>query len=183
MKLEENTIHFYLPLWYGVNPDNGRPMWVDSATGKPTEDYNLAKKVIAGKTQPDGIMSFSNTFSYKGFELLARLYYQYGSQLYFNAGAEYINDGVWPLNNQIESALNRWSKPGQTAANPRRLIGGIAPIPGGGYENDNGGMGSTRYIYDGDFLRLAMLSLAYNLPTTLISKIRMTSCRVVYTGK
>lgn len=175
---------FYLPLYHGVNPDNGRPLWIDSTTGKPTEDLMLAQKVIAGKVQPDGTMAITNTFSFKGIELACRVYYQYGSQIYYTAGATYVNDGYYPYNNQIVGALDRWTKPGDIAKNPRRLIGGMAPVPGGGgaQEYDWGTALSTRYIYDGDFMRLAMVSLGYAFPEKLLTRLHLSSLRIYVQG-
>lgn len=171
---------YYLPEWHGVNPENGRPMWIDSTTGKPTEEYNLARRIIAGKAQPDGILSVTNTLRYKEFDLSFRFHYQYGSQINFNAGSQYQNDGLFPYNNQILAALDRWTKPGQNAKNPRRLLSANAPAPNGGtgVVYDQGTEPSTRYIYDGSFLRLSTITLGYNFSKTLLNKLHISSLRM-----
>jgi hypothetical protein len=47
----------------------------------------------------------------------------------------------------------------------------------------NGAQSSSRYIYDASYLRLKTLTLAYNLPTQLISKLSLTSLRLYVTGQ
>ncbi|NML22972.1 SusC/RagA family TonB-linked outer membrane protein [Pseudoflavitalea sp. G-6-1-2] len=174
---------FYLPIWAGVNPSNGRPQWIDSSSGKPTEDYKAAKKEIVGNAQPDGVGSLINTLTYKGFELSFNLYYQYGSEIYFEAGRTLINDGALPYMNQISSAQNRWKKTGANSPNPRRLLNGVKQIPTyPGLEFDYGGEPSTRYLYNGDFLRLSNVNIAYTFPVKMISKLHMSSLRLYVQG-
>jgi len=166
---------FYLPVWAGVNPANGRPQWVDS-TGKITEDYYAAKSEFVGKAQPNGFGAVTNTFSWKGLELSAMLYYQYGSQVFYN-GAFLQNDGLDPYANQSKAALNRWQKPGDIAANPRRLLYGRTNT-----ETDFGTYPSTRYLYDGDFIRLSNVSLTYNLPASILNRVHLSGLRVFIQG-
>jgi len=98
---------FYLPEWAGVNPQNGRPLWIDS-TGTPNENYYAAKPKIVGKAQPDGFGSLSQLFSYKNFDLSVDVYYQYGSEIYLNSSLQ--DDGYNPYLNQTIQALDRWQR-------------------------------------------------------------------------
>jgi TonB-linked SusC/RagA family outer membrane protein len=173
---------FYLPYWGGVNSANGRPMWIDS-TGKPNEDYLAAKPDIVGKAQPDGFGSLNTSFGYKGFELAATIYYQYGGQIYFtsnlqNDGNDLITD---PYVNQSKSALNRWQKPGDIAPNPRRLLSGVANTPAGS-EYDFGSYYSTRFLYDGDFIRLGNIFFSYSFPQKLIRSLHLNTARIYVQG-
>jgi len=162
---------FRLPVWAGVNPVNGRPMWVDSL-GKKSEDYYASKAEYAGKTQPDGFGSFTNTVSWKGIELSAMLYYQYGSKVLYN-GSFLQNDGQSPYLNQSKMALKRWRKPGDVALNPRRLLNNT-----NGTEYDMGTAPSTRYLFDGDFIRLSNISLTYNFNRKDLSRFYLEGLRI-----
>jgi TonB-linked SusC/RagA family outer membrane protein len=162
---------FYLPLWAGVNPTNGRPMWIDSL-GKKTEDYYAAKAQYIGKTQPDGFGSFTNSFSWRGIELSAMLYYQYGSKVLYN-GSFLQNDGQSPYFNQSTGALKRWRKSGDVAPNPRRLLNST-----NGTEYDMGNSPSTRYLFDGNFIRLSNVSLAYSLRKKDLNKFHLEGLSV-----
>jgi len=169
---------FYLRKWAGVNPANGRPMWIDSL-GKPNENFRAAKPEVVGKAQPDGFGGVNTSFGYKGVELSIGMYYQYGSQIYFtsqlqNDGSRLITD---PYLNQSTNALDRWRKPGDIATNPRRLLNGTA-----GTEVDFGSYYSTRYLYDGDFIRLGNVQLAYSLPEDLLKTLYINSARIFIQG-
>lgn len=168
-----NYNSFYLKRWAGVDPTTGKPLWIDS-TGKPNSDYNAAKKEFVGKPQPDGFGAITNTVSYKNIELSAMLYYQYGFQIYDDGnGMNLLNDGTSPYINQRRDALDRWQKPGDIASNPRRLFNGRI-----GTVSDNSSMASSRYLYDGDFIRLSNVSVAYLLPAKLLNRIHINSLKV-----
>lgn len=166
---------FYLPVWAGVNPENGRPMWIDSL-GKKSEDYYSAKREIVGSPLPDGFGSVTNTLGWKGIELSFNIYYSYGSKIYFNSSFMQ-NDGLDPYVNQNKSALNRWKKPGDVSINPRRLLYGMV-----GGEQDLGTNESTRYLVDGDYIRLANVSIGYVFSNDLIRNLRVTGIRVFLQG-
>jgi TonB-linked SusC/RagA family outer membrane protein len=159
-----NFNSFYMVRWAGVDPATGSGMWIDS-TGKANINYNAAKAVFVGKPQPDGFGTLTNTFNYKDIALSAQLYYQYGFQVYNNAGL--INDGNAPYNNQAKEALNRWQKSGDIAANPKRIL-----------NNSVASLGSTRYLLDGDFIRLQNISISYNLPRNFIQHLHINALRI-----
>lgn len=173
---------FFLKKWGGVNPANGRPMWIDS-TGKTTEDWYIAKPEIVGKPQPDGFGSITNSINYRGIGFSFNIYYQYGSQVYFNSNLQ--NDGNSygsdPYLNQAKNALDRWRKPGDIAVNPRRLLNGIAITPSGTV-TDEGTLPSTRYLYDGDFIRLSNIKLTYSFPKSLIQPLHLSAVTILLQG-
>lgn len=165
-----NFNSFYTKLWAGVNLADGRPQWIDSA-GKVTSDYDLAKREFVGKPQPDGFGAISNTFSFKNIELSAMLYYQYGYQIY----DEFLltNDGYMPYLNQDRRALDRWRKQGDYAANPRRILD----------NTDGGTRQSTRYLFDGDHIRLQNVTLAYNFPKRMLDRLHLSMLKVFVQGQ
>ena len=168
----ENFNSFYMKRWVGVDRANGKPLWVDS-TGKFTSDYNAAKPEIVGKPQPDGFGGVTNSFSYKGVELSVFLYYQYGFQVYNTGLTTLLNDGrTAPYLNQAKQALNRWQKPGDDASNPRRVLN----------NTDGGNQTSTRYLFDGDNIRLKNILLGYTFSRPLIQKWKLSSLRIYVQG-
>lgn len=169
----ENFNSFYLVRWAGVNPNDGTPQWLDS-TGKVIGDFNIDNRQIVGKPQPDGFGGITNTVSYKNFELTAFFYYQYGFQIYDNGLASLLNDGATnPYVNQSTKALNRWQKPGDIAENPQRILDN--PVGGRSYA-------STRFLFDGDFIRLKNVSLSYNLPKKWLQKIKLSDVKIYVQG-
>lgn len=167
-----NYNSFYMNIWAGVDPMTGKPLWIDS-TGKPSSNFNAGKKQFVGKPQPDGFGSVTNSVSFQNITLAATLYFSYGFQVYDQASVTLINDGTNAYLNQRKEALNRWQKPGDVAANPRRMLNSTA---------DRGTESSTRYLFDGDFLRLSNVKLSYSLPKKLINRLHLSGFNVYIQG-
>lgn len=165
-----NFNSYYMPKWAGVDQATGLPQWVDSS-GKPTSNYNLAKKEFVGKPQPDGFGALTNTFSYKNIELSFQFYYEYGAMLYDQSGS--VNDGTNVFRNQDRRALDRWTQAGETASNPRRIMNNTA---------DGGTRTSTRFLGKGDFLRLQNTSLSYRLPKNILNILHINNLRLFVQG-
>lgn len=167
-----NFNSFYMPVWAGVNPADGKPQWLDN-DGKYTDKYSSAKKVFVGKPQPDGFGAITQTFSYKGLDLSAQFYYQYGSTIYdASLPSPLLNDGMLPYVNQIRSALDYWKKPGDIATNPRRQIN----------NTDGGSSASTRFLFKGDYIRLGNITLSYNFSDNLLKQLHITRLRIYVQG-
>ncbi|QEH42208.1 TonB-dependent receptor [Chitinophaga sp. XS-30] len=163
---------FYLKEWAGVNSEDGKPQWIDS-TGKTTGNYNQAISSFVGKPSPDAFGSVINTISYMGFSISAHLYYQYGFKLYDWAFSQtYLNDGEYPYIHQVRESLDRWQKPGDKAANPVRKLN----------NTDGGTRASTRYLFDGDYIRLKNIVISYNFPKRVLEKISLNSLKVFIQG-
>ena len=168
-----NFNSFYMPVWFGVNPADGKPQWKD-ANGLPTSTYNNAKKEFVGKPQPDGFGAVTNAFSYSAFTLSAQLYYQYGLKIYNSTFASpLLSDGRFSYNNQVKQALNYWKKPGDIAANPRRLLSNTP---------DGGTNPSTRYLSSGDYIRLQNVTLSYAFSKSLLSRLRLSALKIYLQG-
>lgn len=163
-----NFNSFYMIRWAGVDPADGSPQWIDS-TGKANSSMSAVKKEFVGKPQPDGFGAINTFVQYKNFSLSASLYYQYGFQIY-NSGL-LTNDGALPYTQQDKRALDRWQKPGDIAANPKRLLYNFAA-----YDV------STRHLYDGDFIRLQNVSLSYNFPKKVVERLGLGMLRIYAQG-
>jgi TonB-linked SusC/RagA family outer membrane protein len=163
----ENFNSYYLVRWGGVNSADGKPRWLD-IDGKITENYSIDNRVIVGKPQPDAFGGIINTFKYKGFELGAMLYYQYGNKIYDRSSTFLLGDGNLSYLNQSKDALNRWQKPGDIAKNPRRVLD----------NSDGGNFDSDRYLFDGDYIRLKYMDIGYNFSNHLLRSMRIERMRV-----
>lgn len=179
-KVGEEYNSFYLPVWAGVNPVNGRPQWLD-ASGNPSEDYGEYQTIV-GKSQPDGTGAVTNTFSFKGFSLSAMFYFQYGSKILTGAQTGLVNDGENPYNNQGIRAVNHWRNPGDSSPNPRRLFQGNVAAPGEPPIFDYGILPSTRYLFNGDFIRLSNVALNYSVPKAWLEKMHLKGLKLYVQG-
>lgn len=162
---------YYMPVWMGVNSDNGKPQW-KGADGKPTQIYKEAPKEFAGKMQPDGFGSIFNTFGWKGIELMCQLYYQYGGSIYNQAYNQLLNDGQLPYGNLPVEALDRWQKPGDVAANPRRATNN--PLWSS--------QPSTRFLRKSDHLRFQTARISWQVPKRMTDNISIESLKVHIQG-
>jgi len=161
---------FYDRKFVGVDPQTGDALY-QGEDGKPTSDYNSAARVVLGKSNPDWTGGFTNTFSYKGFDFNIFFIFQTGNDIY-NSGGAYMSDGFYNgLDNQTTDILNAWKNPGDITNVPR-----IGYFYGSGYQT------SSRWLYDGDYIRLRNATLGYNLPKSLMQRIKITSARIYVSG-
>lgn len=133
---------------------------------------NEKDRVIIGTALPKHIGGFNNNFSYKNLTLSVFFQWSYGNSIY-NAnrdmfeGNQFLRFGL----NQYATYANRWTFDNPT--NELYKAGGQGPT----------GRFSSRTIEDGSFLRLKTISLAYNLPSMWLSKIKVKSASVFVTGQ
>jgi TonB-linked SusC/RagA family outer membrane protein len=150
---------WYTYEWAGVNPDNGAPQWYTTAEDGSrviTEDYAKADKVMCGSYTPDFFGGISTSLSWKQFDLSAIVSYSVGGTIYNYARMEYDADGTYTDRNQMKliEGWSRWTTPGQNATHP------LATYNNSSKANST----SSRYLEDGDYLKLRNLTIGYNLP-------------------
>lgn len=169
---------FIGPEYAGVDPANGNALYYLNTTNADgslnrgtTTNINLATYVPVGNPNPSWTGGFTNTFSYKGFDLTATLVAVFGNQIYDGAGQYYsvgFNNGA---DNQTRDQLNRWQKPGD-----------ITDVPKAVYLGGNGIGASSRFVQNGDYGRLRSVVLGYNLPSALAKRGFLQSARVFVQG-
>ena len=133
---------------------------------------NEKDRVVIGSALPKHIGGFNNNFSYKNFALNVFFQWSYGNHIY-NANRDMFEGNIYSRFglNQYATYVNRW-----TPDNPNNeyyRFGGQGPA----------GRFSSRTIEDGSFIRLKTVSLSYNLPSKLLSKIKVKSAGIFITGQ
>jgi len=163
-----NTI--YLVRWAGVNPATGEAMYLD-ANGEITNTANDDDRVALDETS-DPLMygTVSSLLSYKGFSLSASLYFSYKNYIVNGISFFTMSDGGDAQSNQDVRMLDYWKEPGDIAVNPAPIIGAEQHY-------------STRFLEDASFLRLRDVTISYDVPPSITSKIKMRSLRVYFTGR
>ncbi len=160
---------FYGPKYAGVDPTNGDALYYKQ-DGTKTNDYNEAGNYIVGNPNPKCIAGISNTVSYKGFDLSVLFQGVFGNQIMNGAGGFMSASFDW-FDNQTKDQLNRWRNPGDITNVPQLRLGG-----------GNGISASSRYIEDGDYVRLKNITLAYNIPASTLKRLKLTSAKIYVTG-
>lgn len=161
---------FFLQRFVGADPQTGEAVYLD-IDGKETSQYSNGNRVVVGKANPDFTGGFTNTFSYKGIDLSIFFIFSQGNDVY-NGGGIYMSSG-WGngLDNQTTELLGRWQKPGD-----------ITRIPKLSYFWPTGTDASSRWLYDGSFIRLRNVTLGYTLPSSVTNKLKISSARLFVTG-
>ena len=123
---------------------------------------------IIGNPNPKAVWGLNNDFSYRGFNL----------NVFFQAitGGDMLNLSKMELNilsgntNATTDALNRWT-PTNTNTNVPKATTGRSPRT------------SSRYVEDGSFIRLKNVSIGYDFPSALLSKLKISSARIYVSGQ
>jgi TonB-linked SusC/RagA family outer membrane protein len=143
---------YSLVRWYGVDPNNGQPLYLDG-NGNVTNQYNLAaNRVNTGKSYiPKYTGGFGTNISYKNFSL-SSLFVFAAEQYRLNSSFGILEDaGLAGFANQSVTMLDQWQNPGDVSA-----------IPGVNYTGIRTRL-DTRYLEDASYLRLRNVTLAYTL--------------------
>lgn len=170
-----NPTEYYMRLWAGVDPKNGDPLWyTDDTRSATTNDINKAKQSFTGKTaMPKHIASLINDVEYKNFKLSFMFTYQGGYSVYDEWGWLYNGDGQYININYFKSALtDSWTPENTGASRPKFRYEG----------NKNSTAASTRYLFDGDHIRLRNIELGYTFTKNLLNIDGLNSIYVYFRG-
>lgn len=160
---DSNT--YYLVRWAGVDPADGMPMWYDKV-GNVTKTYSLNDRVPDRCSTPFGYGGLINDFRWKNFSLSFQINYVLGGYALASYASNYMKDGydITSGNQAVEIYYGRWKKPGDLARYPKVS-----------QKSTNSGRLSTRYLYNKTNFNLTNLTLSYNLPESITSRIHMKS--------
>lgn len=136
-----------------------------------TNNFNLAQAIVLGNPNPTGIYGFNANINFKGIEIAVLFQGVHGNKIFDGAGGFMSANGRYEDNSTVDQ-MRRWRQPGD-----------ITDIPQARLYRNNGAQSSSRYLYDGSYLRLKTLTVAYNLPASLLSKLSLTSARVYFSGQ
>lgn len=173
LKVGYSTDRFYLREWAGVDPKNGAPLWYkNDGSGETTSNYSEAKQVISEATSPKLFGGFNTTLTWKHIDLNASFGFSLGGKIYNYSRQEYDSDGAYTDRNQMKliDGWSRWEKEGDIATHPVASYG----------NKSNSNKASTRYLEDGDYLKLRSLSIGYNLD---LSKYYIQNMRIYFTAE
>jgi TonB-linked SusC/RagA family outer membrane protein len=162
---------FYIQEWAGVDATTGEPMWYkDNEEGEKvlTKTYSDATKYKQGSSLPDFFGGLTNTFTYKNFDFSFFFYYSVGGKVYDYTEADLMHDGSEPGKQLAAKSADSWQEVGDVSYVPEF-------IPN---NSNNSNDRSTRFLYDGSYLRLKNVSLAYNLPKAVSQKINLSNVKV-----
>ena len=146
---------------------------------------NEADQKVIGDPNPDFTFGFTNTFSWKNFELNVGLTGQVGGDIL--NWARYRTEGlnsIW--DNQAVSVLHRAQTQkidpdGSDHISNLELAPGHHGIPRFSNLDSNGNNRmSDRWLEDASYLRIQNIALSYNLPETWAKKVFLQNARIYF---
>ncbi|MDY3266590.1 MAG: TonB-dependent receptor [Phocaeicola sp.] len=175
LKVGYGADRYYLREWAGVDTETGAPLWYKNdkeGSRETTSNYSEAKEVMTEATSPKLFGGFNTFVSWKNIDLAASFGFAVGGKIYNYSRLEYDSDGAYTDRNQmkLQDGWTRWEKPGDIATHPVALYG----------NKSNSNKASTRFLEDGDYLKLRSLSVGYNLR---LPKYYIENMRIYFTAE
>ncbi len=168
----------YLSGYAGVNPANGEALWfTDETETQTTNSFGSAKQYNQGSTLPDVFGGLTNTITYKGFSLSFQFYFNLGNKIYDNYGTNVNSDGslgFGPTNRMSRYSYDtRWRQPGDVTLTPKMMYLGTQ-------SGTSGQNSSTRFVYNGNYIRLRDVTFGYDLPSKWIKNLKLSSAKIYF---
>lgn len=141
-------------------------------------------ETFIGNPEPKFTWGFGNTFSYKGFDLTIQLSGSYGNDV-LNYNRRFL-EVTGSNSNQLATVLNyarveKIDPDGPEDFRNYHVVNGsstnLPRLYTDSYSNKNNRV-SNLYIEDGSFIRIQNISLAYNLPKSLLRKTFLSNVKV-----
>lgn len=133
-------------------------------------------RVYMGNQYPDLTGGFSNRFQYKNFSMNFRFDYSLGGTVYYETGAR-LEGNFSGANALSANVINSWENQGDITDQPKYYWAD---------QNANWNVwnarGSSRFFQKTDYLSIREVTLAYNLPSTVLEKIGLQDVRFHLTG-
>ena len=132
---------------------------------------NENDRTVIGDPTPKHIGGLVNNFMYKGIALHIFFQWSYGNDI-LNANRIYQEGSYRRNSNLLATVVDRW-----TPDNPSTTMYSV--------HQDEVGLQkySDRIVEDGSFMRLKTVSVSYDLPGSIISKLRIQSARIYFSAQ
>lgn len=128
-------------------------------------------KTYQGSGMPKVEINLNLGASFRGFDFSALIGSGWGHKLY-NAN-RYFYEGMKDPINQFKTTLNAWTPENTNTSMPRAVLG----------DPNNNSRESTRFLEDGDFIRLRQVQLGYTLPAHVSKMLRLETFRFYVSGE
>ncbi len=177
-----DLFQFYIQDYAGVDPEDGQPMWwmdvVDAngnSTGErtTTKNYPEATRYEKGSALPLFFGGLTNSIEFKGLTFSFLIYYSYGGKIYDYTLATISHSGTEPGTQMSTEMLNSWT--------PENTNTGVPVFDP--HSASYGTASSTRFLFDGSYVRLKNIVLSYSVPNEFLSKIRLSSAKIYVQGE
>lgn len=128
---------------------------------------NDEDRAILGNALPKFTWGLNNTVSYKNFSLSCFIQASYGQKM-ANYNALALEDFRGVQNISAEAGLNRWTPEHPSNRYPRALANRTVDVS----------TFSSAYVEDASYIRMKNITLAYNLPSSILEKAHIKNVRI-----
>lgn len=158
----------------GVNPVNGEALWYDN-DGLLTNNYSKSRQIYHGSPEPNYVGGGFMDMRWKGLSLVVNVDYKAGHLVENMNEHRYLrSDGYNWIANQLNTSLDYWKKPGDITETPKPTVGN---------SSESNAFENTRWLEKGDYFRLKEITLAYDLPSSVMNRLNfMDRIRVYASG-
>lgn len=156
----------------GVNPENGKPLFINQETGEKTEEWNYDRDAtVVGNPYPEIFGGVNNSLSYQGFDFSFLFTFALGHDVYRDDGKFFEGGKIGSNWNQMTTILDRWQKEGDVTDIPKLI-----------WEDTYSTYNTTQYLDDASFLRLKNIVLGYTLPKKVADRMKIEKLRIYVMG-
>ena len=160
----------------GVNPDNGEQQWFTNAAKDSTTNVftTALPRQAFGSASPKFYGGLTNSFTYHGIGLSFQFYAFWGNTIYDEYGYLQKTDANLGFSDQSNGLSRyeyerRWTTVGQKTDVPKPIF--LGPTAGSSPE-------SSRFLYNGSYVRLRDVTLSYTIAPKMLSKWKINTARI-----
>ena len=168
---ELNT--WYIRQWAGVNVDTGNPMYYKGGDDHDMTIVNSLNEAQLtgdlGRRLPKYSGGLGTRVNWGGFYADANFYFSGGNKIFERWNWYSQSTGLLSTYyyQGAASLMNRWQKPGDVTNVPRMRYSTSTATTGSGT--------TTRFLYDGDYVRLRDLVIGYNVNNKAVERLGFDS--------
>ena len=166
----------YQRAYAGVNPDNGEQQWFTNAAKDSTTNVftTALPRQAFGSASPKFYGGLTNSFTYHGIGLSFQIYAFWGNTIYDEYGYLQKTDANLGFSDQSNGLSRyeyerRWTTVGQKTDVPKPIF--LGPTAGSSPE-------SSRFLYNGSYVRLRDVTLSYTIAPKMLSKWKINTARI-----
>jgi TonB-linked SusC/RagA family outer membrane protein len=160
---------WYLRGWAGVDSATGDPRYYKGGATDPSMEivnsYNESSQMVQGDRIPTYSGGLGTRLSYKNFYVDGNLYFAGGHKVFERWNWYTDNTGLLSTRyyQGSQKLMKRWQNPGDITDVPRMRWSTSTSATGSGT--------TTRFLHDGDFVRLRDVVVGYNLPKDIANRL------------
>ena len=160
---------WYIRGWAGVDSATGDPRYYKGGATDPSMEivnsYNEASQMVQGDRIPTYSGGLGTRLSYKNFYVDGNLYFAGGHKVFERWNWYSENTGLLSTRyyQGSQKLMERWQNPGDITDVPRMRWSTSTSATGSGT--------TTRFLHDGDFVRLRDVVVGYSLPKDIANRL------------